>query len=277
MKLQYTKPLLALALGLSLCVGGTPARAQDAPSEPVHEVPLLQKAGLINLDTPAFPAPHSAIFNFDARIFGGSEELTYLNAGVQVGLSSNLAGILRLGGVNRRYHVEGRRGVMHGGQEVEVAGKLRLHNVRDFGISVQGGVIFPNTPTERSPFLAAEVMFTRDLGEKTSLYLVPKVLFASRELITLGGGVSYRLNGQWMVMGDVQGVLSGSNTFHLPVGQRVRQEVWGVGFRYTPMAYGGRYGLDFGVTNGLGRTLGLSAQSALSGSSSFYLNLTYHH
>lgn len=263
---------LRLPLALFALIGGAilPAVAQE--EEDTSPVPIMT---LLNLDTPELPQPRQGLYHFDIRASGGTEGKTYYGIGAQFGLARNFSLLARATFSDPRLFTNSVIPIRHGGHEAEIAGKWLLLDRGDVKWAMQAGVLFPHTGLRRAVAGTVQSLLSRKLGEKTTVYFVPKLILQDRTLLTLGGGVHYRFNSDWDLFGDIQGAVSGDNTFRTDTGGRTKQEVWGVGFRYTPSAYRGQVSLDLGVTNGLGRTTGYSTQPGLAGNTAFYVQFLY--
>ena len=270
-------PVSGILLTVGTLLGSITAHAQD--QEPIQDTRLYS---LVNLATPELPDPKRGIYNLDIRAVGGKENKTYFGIGGIYGLRPDFAVFARATFSDKRFFAASPIPVPvapvlipTGGTEWEVGAKWRFLQRGDVEAAVQGGLLHPNNARGSDPMFAGQVQVSRRLGSKTSVYLVPKVLLGNRSIFTLGGGVSYRFNSDWLVFGDLQGPIGTDNTYSTNSGRRIGQEVWGAGFRYSPEAYGGRVSLDLGATNGLGQTTGYSMQPGLSGSAAFFLNFLY--
>lgn len=259
-----------IVAGIMAGILSLPAVAQEEP-----EAPPAPVYSLLNLDTSAIPAQRQGVYSLDIRAVGGRDGQTYFGPGAMFGIGRNLALVARVTFSDKNIYTGSTIPIRKGGSEAEVAVKWKLFDRGDVQFALQGGVLFPHTGLRRSVAGTLQPILSRKLGDKTLVVFNPKIIFDDRTLITLGGGVHYRFNTDWEVFGDLQGAISGDNTFRTDTGQRTQQEVWGVGFRYTPASYNGQVSLDLGVTNGLGRTTGYSTQPGLAGSTAFYVGFTY--
>jgi hypothetical protein len=231
---------------------------------------------LININTPLLPQQGKLIFDFNVRPFGGQEEnLSYYFLEAQYGLTDRLALVARGGGARRRVYTDSGFQIPKGGQEYELGARLRLPDWGSYQMTVEGSITFPNRLDNTGLFFGSQFVASRQLGSRTTLYFAPKAILGERTLVTLGGGVHYRLDNEWTLFGDIQGAIIGDNAIRVRDFNSVRQEVWGVGVRYAPQTLRGRASIDLGVTNGLGRTTNFSATSALSGNSAFFVNITF--
>lgn len=253
---------------------GAQATPPDAGGED-SEITQVSEEALVNLDTPLLPALRRGFYSMDVRAPGAVENQTYLNFSALFGLRRDLAVVLRATGSPKKTYTQSLVPFVKGGREIELALKLGLPSRGAYRMAAQAGVLFPDTGSRRTPYLGGELLVSRQFGSRATLYFVPRFLFPNRTLVTLGGGASLNLNDNFTFFADIQGPITGSNTFSTFTGSPMKREIWGFGFRYTPSAYGGRASLDLGVTNGLGRTTGFSTTPALSGSAAFYVNLTY--
>ena len=166
---------------------------------------------------------------------------------------------------------------------------MRLHSTSKSAFSAQAGLLFleGSEPSiagigqnrfvsrQKGAQAVLQVHISQKIGEKTALYFVPKAILGSKTLVSLGGGVNHQFNEDWAIMGDLQGPISGNNTFDLTKGIGIQSPVWGIAARYSPAIYKDKISLDVGVTNGLGRTTLYSAQPAVSGSTAFYIHFLY--
>ncbi|MCS6775703.1 MAG: hypothetical protein RMJ43_01925 [Chloroherpetonaceae bacterium] len=264
---RFSRLLVCLALpvvGLRL-----PALAQE--EEPVT-VPVYS---LLNLETAEIPPLRQGVYHFDIRASAGKEGTTYYGPGALIGIGRDLAFLARATFADRRLFTASAVPIRRGGHEAELAVKWRPVLREDWQFALLGGVLFPHTALRRAVAGTLQPILTYQLGGRTLLVFNPKAVLGERVMVTLGGGVHYRFNPDWEMFGELQGAIAGENGFRTDTGLRRRQEVWGFGIRYTPFPYRGQVSLDLGVTNGLGRTTGYSAQAGLAGSTSFFVQLIY--
>lgn len=245
--------------------------AQDAPEE-TRDTRLYS---LLNIQTPELPDVRRGVYNFDIRAIGGDEDQTYFGIGGVYTLRNNFAIIGRVTYADKRFRATAGTPVPSGGTEWEVAGKWRFLQRGASTAAVQIGLLYPNNTRGSDLEFAGQLQYSRQLGEKTTVYFVPKLLLGRRSIFTLGGGVSYRVNSDFSLFGDIQGPIGTDNTYSTNTGARTGREIWGVGFRYHPEAFGNRASVDFGVTNGLGSTTGYSMTPGLADSAAFFVNFLY--
>ena len=267
MRIATTAALCGIAL---TCV--FPAFAQgvgeeeEARSEPTY---------LINVDTPTLPAPKRLHLNAGVRPFGGAESLSYIHFGAEYGLSRSASLLLRGGGVDRRFYTASGQNIPLGGREYEIGFRTLLRQTGSMRFGVQGSVLFPDARPDGRLTYAGQALFSKKMGSRLSLFFTPKVLLGKTTLVTLGGGVEYAINDSLALLGDLQGAIIGANGVNTATGNSISQEVWGIGLRYSPVSFRGRASLDFGVTNGLGRSLGLSTSKGLGGGSAVYFSVSF--
>jgi hypothetical protein len=257
--------LASLALAPAACL------AQDDTDD--AQDPRLYS--LVNIVTPELPTVRRGIYNFDIRAVGGKENKTYYGVGGVYSLRDNFALFGRVTFSDKRFYTLSALPIPTGGTEWEIGAKYRFRQQGDYQAAVQASLLYPNNARGSDPEFAGQLQVSRELGTRTTVYFVPKLLLGRRSVFTLGGGVAYRFNSDFAIFGDIQYPIGTDNTYNTNTGLRREQEVWGVGFRYSPQAFSNRISLDIGVTNGLGSTTGYSMTPALSGSAAFFVNLLY--
>jgi hypothetical protein len=231
----------------------------------------------VNLDSPTVTARSTTRLAGDVRLFGASEDLTYINLELGYGLRDNLELILRgaVGDV-RTYSGSGFT-IRHGGHDVELALKvgLRPSSERSAG-TLLVGLSAPQTPAQNSVYPTLQLLSAFAVGSRTTLHFVPKAVFVEDDpIIGIGGGVTVRPGGAVDLTADLTGLISGNSTYSLISGKRTRGEVWGVMLRHRSVSSSGELAVELGVTNGIGRTTGFSLTPGLGGSAAVVLGLTW--
>jgi hypothetical protein len=237
----------------------------ENPSQPTY---------LVNIDTPEIPMKGKMHLNVDHRPFGSLENISYTNIGLEYGLSSRSALVLRGGGAVRRFSIFGLAPVAHGGREIEAALRVQTKTAGGYRMALQGGILLPDARPEGRLGIGGEALFSKQFGSRTTLFFTPKALFGQTTLITLGGGVEFKVDPNLSVFGDLQGAIVGDNGTNTTTANSIKKEVWGIGVRYNPSAWRNRISLDLGITNGLGRSMGLSVRDGLGGSSAVYFGVS---
>jgi hypothetical protein len=231
----------------------------------------------VNLDSPTVTARSTTRLAGDVRLFGASEDLTYINLELGYGLRDNLELILRgVAGDERTYSGSGFT-IRHGGHDVELALKLGLRPSSERSAwALLVGLSAPQTPAQNSVYPTLQFLSTFQLGSRTTLHFVPKAVFVEDDpIIGIGGGVTVQLGGAVELSADITGLISGNNTYSLLSGTRTRGEVWGVMLRHRSTSSSGELAVELGVTNGIGRTTGFSLTPGLGGSAALVLGLTW--
>lgn len=279
--MRFIAPRLAFLS--TLCVLFAPrighAQAVDPNKEPPTEAAAssTEFLHLINLETPATLLKRKTLYGIDVRPFGSSENSTYVQLEGMYGLTDRLTVLARGGGSMRRYFQNGLLQVPHGGQEVELGLRYGLPSTGNYKLGVQGSILYDNTLRDNQFLFAAQGMASRSFfNDKLVAFLSPRVFLADRSFGTFGVGVTYQISNDFALIADGQLSIFGDNAVRVSNGSGVQQEIYGVGFRYSPPSIlNGKASLDFGVTNGLGRTSGFSASPGLSGSAAIYVNFGY--
>ncbi len=256
---------LIAGLMLAFPFGALAQSDNETPSQPTY---------LVNIDTPEIPLKGKMHLNIDHRPFGSLENISYTNIGLEYGLSSRSALVLRGGGAVRRFSIFGLAPVVHGGREIEAALRIQTKTSGGYRMALQGGILLPDARPEGKLGIGGEVLFSKQFGSRTTLFFTPKVLLGQTTLVTLGGGVEFKIDQNLSVFGDLQGAIVGNNGVNTNTSNTIQKEVWGLGVRYNPSAWRNRISLDMGITNGLGRSMGLSVRDGLGGSSAFYFGVS---
>jgi hypothetical protein len=153
-----------------------------------------------------------------------------------------------------------------GGTDMEL---FFRHALQQFdGLTVQGGVAFPNTPAQDTPFITAGVAYRLPMPESQF-----KVIVGARGIMKSGstaagisGGVIAPIGQGLEFMGDVTAIVRGVNTRDSRTGNTLRRMVYGFGLRYSPtLPTDGQFdwSVYIGLSNALGFTTATSLSSAL--------------
>ncbi len=265
------------ALGLPAFVQAQAVDPNKEPSTSALSAPISENTHLINLETPVTLGRRKTLYGVEVRPFGSKEASTFVFLEGMYGLTDRLTLLARGGGSMRRYYQNGLLQVPHGGQEVEFGARYRLAAPKEYRLSVEGSVLYENTLLNNKFLFAAQAMASRQfLGDKLTVLLSPRVFLADRSFGTVGLGLTYQIDSDLALVADGQIVVFGENAVRTGDAARIGQEVWGLGLRYSPASVlNGRASLELGVTNGIGRSSGFSATSALSGSASVYIHFGY--
>lgn len=270
--MSFIMRVLPVAAGVGLLCSPFAAKAQklDDDGAPVSSHPTY----LINVDTPHIPAKGRLHFSADVRPFGTAENNTYSTLGLEFGFTNSMAILLRAGGASRRTITPGAVPLLAGGREYEAGVRWMWNQRGDTMFGVGASLLIPSSRPDNRAALGGEALLGRRFGKNLTLYATPKATFGSALFATLGGGAQFQFEPNIALIGDVQIPFIGQNGFNTTTGDSIKKSLWGLGVRYNPSAFRGRASLDFGVTNGVGRTLGLSAYSAAAGSAAFYFSVS---
>ncbi len=265
--------LSVLGLGALVLFAPTLAKAQKLEEEDDSKAVASHPTYLINIDTPYMPHKGHIHFSADVRPFGTAENNTYSTLGLEYGFSSTMALMFRAGGASRQLITPGAVPLLAGGREYEAGVRWMWNQKRDMLFGVQGSLLIPTSRPDNRAAIGGEAMLGKKFGNNIMLYFTPKATFGSALLATLGGGVQFQFEPNIAIIGDVQIPIIGQNGFNTTSGDTIKKELWGLGLRYNPSVFRGKASLDLGVTNGVGRTLGLSTYSATAGSAAFYFSV----
>jgi len=254
-------------LGLScafLFLSSIHAQAQLGPGNPGIK--------LVNLDTDAIPANGAWAIRGDVRAFGSSEKTAYGTLEINRGFANGLAVTLR-GSLARYLNFLGPVTIRHGGTDLELLFKYVSPDSK--GLMIAGGFALPNTPAQNQLFGTGEAVYhvpTR----MADVYLGAKGVFKDTDaLAALCGGIDARIASGFDIIGDVAAPVAGFNTYNTTTGARERKLVYGAALRFNPSGMNrGNFGVDLGITNGLGGTTGFSMSAALGNSVGAYAALT---
>ncbi len=267
----YKMRVLPVLLGAAALFLPVMAKAQqlEEDSNAVASHPTY----LINIDTPYIPAKGHFNFSADVRPFGTAENNTYSTLGLEFGFTDSMAILLRAGGATRQLITPGAVPLLSGGREYEAGVRWMWSQKGSAMFGVGASLLIPSGRPDNRAALGGEALLGRKFGKNITLYATPKATFGSALLATLGGGVQFQFEPNIALIGDVQVPFIGQNGFDTTSGDTLKRSLWGLGLRYNPGVFRGKISLDLGVTNGIGRTLGMSAYSATAGSAAFYFGL----
>ncbi|MCW5942862.1 MAG: hypothetical protein KIS66_11550 [Fimbriimonadaceae bacterium] len=206
----------------------------------------------------------------------GDEGRTYMSASAGFGLSPGWEVGLRTSGARRGSFAGPGFTIDTGGRDFEIYAKYAITALP--GLTVTGGVSFPDTPAQDKQFVTAAAMYAvPNPGQSHRLYVGAKAAMrADSNIWALCGGFAAPVGNGVEIVGDVTGILRGNNTIGTDSGNRTKRAVFGLGLRYTPKLAEGTptASVTLGLSNGLGSTTGFSMTPALGGSMALTLGVS---
>lgn len=231
---------------------------------------------LINLDPAGPVAPGKMRADVSFAFHKKDEARTYMSASAGFGLSPGWEVGLRTSGARRGNFAGTGFTINTGGRDFELYAKYAVAAVP--GLTVTGGVSFPDTPAQDKQFVTAAAMYALPSeGQSHRLYVGAKAAMrADSNIWAVCGGFSAPIGSGIELVGDVTGIVRGNNTISTTSGARTKRAVFGVGLRYTPKLAEGAPGasVTLGLSNGLGSTTGFSLSPALGGSMALTLGVS---
>lgn len=219
---------------------------------------------LINVDGPGISPTGGWRLSMGATLHRGQEDRTYtsfdgrmgLVAGWELGFRGTFAPVGRANTV---------ASLRSGGTDWELFGRHELTHLK--GLTVQGGVAFPNTPAQDKPFvtLGASYQLPNPSSEFKVFVGIRGALRSGSTVVGVSGGVVAPMGQGLEFVGDVTGVVRGVNSRDGRTGNVIRNAVYGVGLRYSPAQSRAEFDWNFyvGISNALGMTTATSLSSAL--------------
>lgn len=217
---------------------------------------------LINVEGPGVAPSGSWRLGLGATLHRSHEDRTYVSFDGRFGLESGWEMGLR-GTVARVGRANTFASLRSGGTDLEL---FFRHALQQFdGLTVQGGVAFPNTPAQDSPFITAGVAYRLPMPESQFKVIVGTrgIMKSGSTAVGISGGVVAPIGQGLEFMGDVTAIVRGVNTRDSRTGNTLRRMVYGVGLRYSPtLPTDGQ--LDWSVYIGLSNALGFTTATSLS-------------
>lgn len=230
-----------------------------------------ERMTLINTDTNAVLPSGAWVFDSDLRLMPGDGKNTYVSLGGYFGMANGLTGVLRTTLSSRTTFDQGGPRVRYGGTDFEANVRYAFPEVK--GLTVAGGLSFPNTPAQNRPFFTTEAVYAIPSQQATA-YVGARALWrGGSSIMALTGGLEARLSTEWSALGDLALMVRGNNDVDPGNGRRRRTAVYGLGVAYQPRhAHGTSFTL--GLTNGLGVTNVFGNTASLGGRPGVYLGIT---
>lgn len=219
---------------------------------------------LINVDGPGVTPTGLWRLGMGATLHRSQEDRTYvsfdgrfgLEAGWELGMRGTLAPVGRANTLAN---------LRSGGTDWELFVRHSLQHLK--GLTVQGGVSFPNTPAQDTPFITAGVAYELPMPESQFKVIVGTrgIMKSGSTAVGISGGVVAPIGQGLELMGDFTAIVRGVNTRDGRTGNTLRRAVYGFGLRYKPVTLDGQFDWSFyvGLSNALGFTTGTSLSSAL--------------
>lgn len=219
---------------------------------------------LINVDGPSVTPSGSWRLGLGANLHRSQENRTYMSfdgrfgmeAGFELGLRGSFAKVGRASTVAN---------LQTGGSDWEAT--LRYAVPHTMGLTLQGGVAFPNTPQQNTPFFTYGVSYQVPMAlTEYKIYVGSRgVLRSGSTAMGISAGISAPLGPGLELVGDFTVLVRGVNSRDGQTGNTVRRHIYGVGVRYAPISVPGTFDWSFyaGISNALGMTTGMSLSSAL--------------
>lgn len=255
----------AAGVMLLLPLGSVAVAQEEAQSRPTY---------LVNIDTPDIVKQGKFHLHVDHRPFGSLENISYTNVGLEFGLSGRTEAVARFGTAVRRSFANGTSTLLQGGKELELGIRYLMNSSSRSRLAFQGGVIVPDSRPQSKLGFGGELIYSRKFGAALEGFFTPKVLVGDAFVGTLGGGLEYHFGSSLSLFGDFQRAIIGNNGTNTSTGTAIQKYVWGIGARYNPTVWRGKFSLDLGVTNGLGRSLGMSTSASLAGSAAVFFGVS---
>ena len=252
------RPILAIS---STLFGSVLAAAQ---------APTAGQLKLVDLETPTMLASNQWDIRGDGRFFGGSDKLAYGTLELNTGFGHGLGLILRSSASRVAEYTTKGGDLRHGGEDYEA--QLKYSPSEDPNFALMAGVAEPNTPAHHSLFGTATAVYEIPLS-MINLYAGAKGAFGSNtDLVALSGGFDHELGAGLRIVGDVDPVIAGENTYNTKHGNAQRVCLYGIAFRYSPLNQGSTpWSADLGFTNALGGTTGFELSPGLGTAASVYV------
>lgn len=206
-------------------------------------------------------------WNLDVRgsFFRNTEDRTYLSfdfgLGVQPRWDVGLRGTFASVGFGNTIAP-----IRSGGSDFELFVRHRV--VQFDGLSLMGGVSFPNTPAQNQPFATFRADYALKKPEFGPAFTIGArgVLRQDSSIVGISAGLNFGFADNWELFGDITGIVHGDNTRDTRTGQALRRALWGAGVKYNLRSTGAA-GYDgsiyLAVTNALGLTTGTSLSTSL--------------
>lgn len=253
----------------ALLLGSALPCLSQAPQE------LPRDSQLVHLDTPVVLEQGKWTGRVDVRAFGGDESTTYTSLAMHYGLRKDLEGILRGPFASpTTLNLGGESALRHGGSDLEMAAKYRLHTSTTTPMALLAGVSWANTPAQSDVFLTLGLTSSSEIGSRITAYLCPRaVLVNSNTIVGIGLGARAKLTDTAAIVADYTPVVAGHNTRDTTTGDRMRRDVYGVALRLS--SRNAAWSFDLGYANGTGSSTGFGLTPALGGIGGFYGAITY--
>jgi hypothetical protein len=211
-------------------------------------------------------------FRAHGNIFRGDEELTYFGANLVYGMGNGFALGLNFGTANTKSHNFGATTIRSGGRDIELQGRYSVKEVP--GLTLAGGVSFPNTPAQDQTFFTGRAIYGVPFEKGNAYFGFAGVFRGDSSITALTFGVESELASGFSLLGEVNAVVSGNNTFDRN-GNAQRVSTYGVGVRYRQAGAEGSPSFMLGWGNSLGSTTGYSLSPGLNKSGAFFLGVSF--
>lgn len=262
---RVVRVLLLFSLLGGAALPSAAALPDDPPAEATH---------LVAVDTPAVNAQGQVTVLVDARYLGGGEDGGAFSGEVAYGINDSLTALLRAT-LSEKRNFAGGGGLLlnHGGNDFELAVKWSPEGWLDRDGQFAGllGVSVPDTAAQDDPVLTAQVLYARRLTDGLDVQASLRGVFIEQPLLAFGLGVTYDVFDGGTLLGEYTLAFHGTNTRSTNTGAAIRDDVWGVGFRWAPQPRSPmRWHVAAGLSNAVGLTTGLAMTPALGNSVGAY-------
>lgn len=219
---------------------------------------------LINVDGPSVTPTGGWRLGMSAGLHRGQEDRSYVSFDGRLGLEHGWELGFR-GAFAPTGRANTAANIRSGGSDVELRLRYALPQVQ--GLTLGGGISFPHTPAQDTPFATYDVSYQVPMALTQYKFFVGSrgVLRSGSTIIGVSGGVTAPLGPGLELVGDVTAIVRGVNSRNGNSGAAVRRAVYGFGLRYQPMTLTDKFdwSVYVGMSNALGLTTGTSLSSAL--------------
>ena len=229
---------------------------------------------LINVDGPSVTPTGGWRLGLGMSIHRSDEARTYMSLdgrfGLENGFELGMRGTLApVGRANTAANIR------TGGTDWETTLRYAVPQLQ--GLMLSGGISFPNTPAQNTPFVTYGVAYQVPMAlTQYKLYVGSRgVLRSGSTIMGISGGISAPLGPGLELMGDFTAIVRGVNSRDSRTGNTVRRAVYGFGIRYQPMTLTDKFdwSVYVGLSNAIGLTTGTSLSTALGNQPSLTLGV----